>query len=57
VQRHLAGKLLIQSPEEPDKLLVAMPLMALSDDTPLQYVECREQRSLNLFSVGDIIDK
>src|ERR1700676_4170104 len=39
MQRHLAGKLLVQPPEEPDELLVAMSLMALSDDTPLQHLQ------------------
>src|SRR5215210_817493 len=43
MQGDLSGTLLVQSPEKPEKLLVSMPFMALSDYPAAQKFQSREQ--------------
>ena len=42
MQRHVAGEFRIQTPQESQELLVAVPDMTLTDDFPLQRLQSCE---------------
>src|SRR5436190_16411725 len=44
MQRHGAGKFLVQAPQKFQPLLVSMPGVALTDDPPLQDLQSRKER-------------